>query len=101
MKGKKFDNGKPRLAIIFKYLHIGFLYEFAQVMEFGAKKYGFENWKNDLNTDRIENALVRHLEAYLKGDKIDKESGFSHLIHIVCNAMFLWFYDNVKKLSKQ
>lgn len=92
-KGKKFDQGKPNYVGIFKFLEFDFLKDVSDVMEIGAKKYGYLNWQNELDPERIESALIRHLKSYLNGKKLDDESKKSHLAHIVCNCMFLWFYD--------
>jgi hypothetical protein len=36
---------------------------------------------------------MRHTLDYLQGEKIDKETGLSHLYHISCNLMFLEHFD--------
>lgn len=88
-KALKFDNDKPMVSL----LDPQFVLDVAKVLTFGAKKYGKENWKKGLEKDRILSALYRHLLAYHSGQKIDSESGLSHLCHIVCNCMFLYWYD--------
>jgi len=89
-KGMKFDEGKTEFLL----LDLDFLEECSKVMMKGKEKYGFENWKKQLDPIRIENALFRHFKAYCSGEKFDKESGYSHLSHIMCNSMFLWWYDH-------
>jgi len=97
-KGKKFDSEKPMVCLLIPQ----FIESMAQIMTLGAKKYGIENWKRDLERDRILSALYRHLLAYHKGEKNDSESGLSHLCHVACNCMFLFWYDEVKPcLSKE
>jgi hypothetical protein len=70
----------------------------AKVLTIGAKKYEPYNWQRDLDTDRIISALHRHLNAYQRGEKLDPETGESHLTHKAANTMFLFWYDNVKPL---
>ena len=92
-KGFKLDEGKPKLLEVFTLLDWDFLKDCSEVMKKGKEKYGFENWKKDLESERIKNALIRHLKLYFDGQEIDSESGKSHLCHIMCNAMFLHYYD--------
>lgn len=93
-KGIKFDQGKPNYLDIFELLDFDFLVEVSEVMAKGKEKYGFENWKKDLDPKRIKKALLRHLKSYLQGELYDKETGKTHLAHITCNVMFLHFYQN-------
>lgn len=65
----------------------------AQILTFGANKYEANNWKKCEDTSRYIAALFRHIEAYRKGEKIDKESGFSHLKHALCNLAFLVYFE--------
>ena len=68
----------------------------AQVLTFGAKKYARGNWTKMTEEDRvrINDSLLRHTYAYLSGEKLDPETGLSHLYSISCNLMFL---DNLDK----
>lgn len=91
--GKKFDQDKPMVDLLVP----EFLEDVAKVMTQGAKKYGLENWKKGLESRRLLAALYRHALAYHRGEKIDPESGLSHLCHITCNAMFLYWYDKQPK----
>jgi len=93
-KGMKFDSEKP----MFDLLVPEFIEGVAKVMTLGAQKYAPNNWKYVENAEsRYLAALYRHLNAYHKGEKIDSESGLSHLAHIACNAMFLFWFDIQKK----
>ena len=89
---QKADTAKPRLELI----EPAFIMELGAVLTFGAEKYSANNWKNATAEDieRIKGAMLRHQMAYLDGEKIDPESGLSHLSHISCNAMFLQYFDN-------
>lgn len=92
-QGKKYDEGKIMVDLLVP----EFLEDVARVMTMGAQKYGIENWKQGLDKRRILAALYRHLLAYHKGETYDPESKFSHLSHIACNTMFLFWYDEVRK----
>ena len=87
----KADINKPRLELIEPEFIIGL----GKVLTFGANKYSANNWKNATvdDVERIKGALLRHQMAYLKGEKIDPETGLSHLYHIACNLMFLDYFD--------
>lgn len=61
----------------------------AQVLTYGARKYKPNNWREVDDISVYWDALYRHLEAYRAGDKVDDESGFSHLAHAITNLAFL------------
>ena len=88
---KKFDEQKPRLELIEPEFIIGI----GKIMTLGAEKYGDDNWKSATPEDikRLRGALLRHQMAYLGGERLDAESGLSHLYHIGCNLMFLDYFD--------
>lgn len=83
-------NGKAKT--MFQLLEPDFVEGVADVLTMGAKKYSRDNWKK-VDRDEYERALYHHLNEYLKGHKIDDESGLSHLCHLSTNAMFLDFFD--------
>ena len=92
--GMKFDIGKVRFDLLLP----EFEEEVAKVLTMGAEKYEANNWqKVDDAKDRYYAALRRHLNAWRKGEKIDEESGLSHLAHVACNAMFLMYFDGEEK----
>ena len=88
---KKLDEGKPMVSLVEPAYVLGT----AKILTFGAEKYGKGNWKTAKAEDieRYNDALLRHLYAYLGGEKIDPESGQPHLYHISCNVMFLDYFD--------
>ena len=88
-KGTKNDSGKTRLDLITP----EFIEELGKVLTLGAKKYADYNWQKNLETNRIYAALLRHANAYHKGEHKDPESGLSHMAHVACNAMFLLWYE--------
>src|SRR5574344_386842 len=85
--GKKYDNDKPMLAQFYKHFHNAYN-ALVEVATYGFKKYNEDltdpNWKK-VSIERYEDALFRHFSSYLTGDKIDKESGKSHLAHLIWN----------------
>lgn len=86
----KHDSDKPRLSK----LPVEGLAGVAKVMEFGAKKYGWDNWKQATSEDveRYVDAGLRHWFAHANGELLDPESGLPHIHHAACNAMFVsWF----------
>lgn len=71
-----------------------------RVLEHGEKKYARDNWQSVKEIDdaegppalRYSNALQRHIVDLHCGIRIDKDSGLPTLAHIVCDSLFLlWF----------
>lgn len=87
----KYDTEKNRLELI----EPAFIEGLGAVLTMGAKKYAPNNWKNATEEDRerIKGALLRHIMAYLKGDRLDAESGESHLYHASFGLMVLDYFD--------
>ena len=85
-QGQKHDQAKPRFSLI---PHQA-LWQVVAVLEFGAKKYGTENWRGVENArQRYFDACHRHLNAWWQGESVDDESGLPHLAHAVCCLIFL------------
>lgn len=95
MKGGalKFDSSKPMLSHIPR----EFLFQTAAVLDFGAKKYGRDNWKLGLDEHRLLSAAMRHLTYHADGEILDPESGLPHLAHAACNIAFLLHFWQQKK----
>lgn len=83
--GKKFDDGKPPLSMIPR----SAIEAEAQVLAFGAKKYGRDNWREGFDWTRLADAVLRHVEDWLSGVDQDPESGLSPLAHARCGLGFL------------
>lgn len=66
--------------------------EIAEILTFGAEKYGRENWRKCKTKDLhlYIDAFERHVNAWRKGEQVDQESGKHHLAHAACNLMFLF-----------
>jgi hypothetical protein len=85
-EGMKFDADKPDYTLV----PWDGLEEIVKVLEFGARKYARDNWKHVLGADtRYQAAAFRHLIAYNTGEKVDQETGLSHLAHAGCCLLFL------------
>lgn len=91
-EGVKYDNGKPQWRL----LPWSGVSQVVDVLTFGATKYAPDNWKYVPNAEeRYIDAALRHLTAYVQGEKKDLETGKSHLAHCICCLLFLmWFDDN-------
>lgn len=85
-QGLKDKKGKRRWEL----LDLSLIEPLVDILQFGAEKYEPNSWQN---VEDPENtwyaALMRHMAAWRKGEKIDPESHLPHLAHIMCNAMFL------------
>ena len=81
----KADAGKPRPTLV----PVSLIEAVASIREYGVAKYHDpDNWKK-VDAERYRNAAYRHWLAYIKGEKLDPESGLPHLHHCACNLAFL------------
>jgi len=98
-EGHKDDSEKIRMDL----LPPEFLFAVADVLTFGANKYGAYNWSKGLLWSRVFGALMRHMwswwggaapttKSFLFGD-LDGETGKSHLWHAGCCIAFLIAYE--------
>ena len=95
--GVKFDQDKPQWTLVpFKAFD-----EVVKVLTIGAKKYAPDNWKKVPNArQRYIDAAFRHMSAYAGGEKLDAETGKSHLAHAMCCLLFLLAFDLDSSLEK-
>jgi hypothetical protein len=93
--GKKFDSGKLRWDLV----EWAPIKAFVKVLTDGAVKYEAHNWKKVRPfKERYSAALLRHVVAYMEGEKTDPETGSPHLAHALTNIVFLmWGDDNLKE----
>ena len=89
----KDDEGKLQYSLLPK----DGLEEIVKVLQYGAKKYGRDNWKLCNDKNRYIDALYRHLEAYRAGEMLDKDTNLHHLAHLACNTLFLLYFDKQDK----
>lgn len=87
--GRKNDHDK----LCWDLLPVEPIEDIVRILTRGARKYTPENWKYVVGArDRYYAATMRHLAAWRKGHRRDKESGRSHLAHALCCLVFLlWF----------
>ena len=90
MRATKFDSGKPRVDL----LPEDAVLLVADVLSFGAKKYGDRNWEMGLPWSRMYAAALRHLLYYWNGKNTDEESGKLHLAHAATCVLMLLAYQN-------
>ena len=90
MKADRHNTGKLKWSLV----EFSSLEDMVRVLEFGAEKYSPDNWKKGLDQKEIVESMLRHIFAYMRGEKMDPESGLPHVGHIQCNAMFLAYMDN-------
>lgn len=67
--------------------------EIADVLAFGADRYGANNWCRGTDWSRYFAALCRHVFAWWRGEDKDPDSGLSHLAHAGCCLLFLMEYQ--------
>lgn len=92
--GRKDDQGKNRLDLV----EPEFIEGIGNTLTFGAEKYKENSWQNIEDAEnRYYAAAMRHLLAWRKGEKVDSESGLSHLEHVACNIMFLQHFEREEK----
>ena len=96
-EGTKFDQDKNRVDLVPPELIEGI----GWILTFGAKKYDDHNWRKGIKYSRVLGALMRHLMAYSRGEKIDPESGMPHLWHMGCNLAFLITFDAHPKIYQE
>lgn len=81
----KHDGGKVRLDL----LPFDALTEVAKVAQFGAEKYAPRDWESGRPWYKDFAAMMRHAWAWHRGEDNDQESGYSHMAHAACCALFL------------
>lgn len=89
-KKDSLDGSKPLFSLSDPYWEL----DLAEILTFGAKKYGVDNYKN-ISLSKLhhyEDALFRHMNAYRRGQMLDDDTKKSHLAHVGVNAMFLYFF---------
>jgi len=85
--GVKADQGKIDYTYLLKDLPVS-VEEVTKVLMYGAKKYNRSNYSK-VESERYEAAALRHIMAYLQGERLDSETGYHHLAHVTCCLLFL------------
>lgn len=94
----KADDGKPQCRLVPSEI----VRNIAVIREYGSRKYkDKESWRS-VSVERYQNAMYRHLLAYIDDPKgVDEESGLPHLWHLACNVAFLCeLHKNDFKMNK-
>lgn len=95
--GRKFDTGKPEYGLIPPHA----LEELAVVLTIGAQKYERDNWRYVSDAERrYFDAMMRHLWAWKRGERIDPETGRNHLAHAACCLFFLYEHSTGNATNK-
>lgn len=86
--GARYNESKPAYDLMPMHL----FEEVCHVWEYGAEKYAAWNWAKGMKWTVPYACICRHLFAWFTGEDNDKETGYSHLAHVVCNVMMLMHY---------
>jgi len=90
----KHDQGKPRLGLC----PPGIIEAVGIIRTYGTEKYGDPDGWKQVEPHRYDDALMRHLVAYLRDPaSVDEESGYPHLFHMACNLAFLIEFQGGRK----
>ena len=82
----KFDSAKPATQL----LPPRALIEVSKVLEYGARKYAPNNWRNPgVSYSRYYGATLRHLFAFWNREEVDAETELDHLSHATTCLLFL------------
>jgi len=87
--GNKETKNKPRFDLIPPEAEEAL----AEVLTMGAEKYGDRNWEKGLKYTEVLGAVRRHLNAWVKDEKTDPESGLNPIDHVLCNVAFLVTFE--------
>jgi hypothetical protein len=88
-EGQKFDAEKARFDLIPPEIEEAI----AQVLTFGAAKYGDRNWELGMDWGRVYAAMRRHMNAWWGGEDKDPETGMPHTWHAACCIAFLTAFE--------
>lgn len=86
--GMKETLGKLRWTL----LPLVSLKEVVKVLEYGATKYSADNWQK-VDKEKYKEALWRHWVAYNQGEVYDPETGLHHVAHLLCDGLFILWFD--------
>ena len=89
---------KPKVTLLCPF----FIEELTKLMtHYKTGKYSELDYKKETREkDLYLDAISRHLLAILKGEDIDKEDGFLHILKIASNCMMLYNNHYIKEVDK-
>lgn len=95
---KKFDTNKPMHDLIPPMAQKAM----AEVLTFGANKYGRNNWKKlkPSQYNRYLNAALRHMQSIRMGETVDKETNLPHTWHLITNVAFLIHFEHITGIEE-
>jgi hypothetical protein len=76
------ETGKLDLTLLFGFRHAW--RRFVGLLQRGADKYGRHNWQKGQSLSRAERSLLRHVDAYLAGERDE-----DHLAAVIFNAALI------------
>lgn len=91
LKALRYNDGKPQWSLV----HFPSLEPMVRVLEYGAKKYEPENWKQPMDKKQILDSAMRHLIRLLEGHETDDESRLPEVGHLMCNLLFYSYHSNL------
>lgn len=86
-KADRANQGKLPMSHVLDYPYA--LAALAEVAAYGANKYERGNYLKGQDATVTMDCLMRHLVKWWAGENLDKESGISHLSHVMWNLATL------------
>lgn len=83
--GLRFNKGKTMHELVPPFAQE----QYAKVLTSGAVKYAKRNWERGMAWAKVIGPMKRHVEAIMRGEDFDPETGVLHSAHVMCNAAFL------------
>jgi len=94
MTNDYFINKSDKNKLQYSLIDPEFLSLLAEVATMGAEKYSANGWKTTPDAKkRYIDSMYRHWNNYLRGVKVDEESGLPTLAHCAVNLMFVMWFD--------
>lgn len=87
--GLRYDQGKARYDL----LPADGIHELVLVYTKGAQKYADRNWELGMPWSKVIAPLLRHTFAWMRGERVDPETGLHHMAHVAWNALALVCYE--------
>ena len=81
----------------FSLIPFDWLWEMATHFGRGAKKYADRNWERGYAWSLSYDAHSRHMNQWLRGERIDAETGSHHLIAAAWHLIVLWWFERHQK----
>ena len=93
---RKSDKGKTKYQFLMRDLAEQ-VEGMCKILTRGEERYSARSWMESTKPLAYLDACYRHIAAWNQGDKIDYDSGQSHLLHAAINLMFLDWFDERDK----